>query len=66
MRNRMQVAVLKKLRAENVVRFLGVCGSEQHTMLVTEFMEGGDLYRALESGCPTQRAVLVQDVSATD
>ena len=43
-----QIAVLKKLRAENIVRFLGVCVTDQHTMLVTEFMEGGDLYRGLD------------------
>ncbi len=38
---------MKKLRAENVVRFLGVCEKESKTMLVTEFMAGGDLFNRL-------------------
>lgn len=45
----LQVAVLKKVHAENIVRFIGVCITQQHTLLVTEFMEGGDLYTALSS-----------------
>ena len=44
----LQVTVLKKLRAENIVRFLGVCVTPEHTMLVTEFMEAGDLFKALD------------------
>ncbi len=43
----MQVSILKKLRAENVVRFLGVCVQGNRTMLITEFMAGGDLQRQL-------------------
>ena len=42
-----QVAILKKTKAENVVRFVGVCITKYHTLLVTEFMENGDLYAAL-------------------
>ena len=42
-----QVAILKRLRAENVVRFLGVCEKDSKTMLVTEFMSGGDLFNRL-------------------
>lgn len=42
-----QVAILKKLRAENIVRFLGVCVQDSKTMLVTEFMQGGDLFNRL-------------------
>ena len=30
----LQVAILRKLRAENVVRFLGVCANGEQTMLV--------------------------------
>ena len=52
----MQVAILKKLRAENVVRFLGVCMRDDHTMLVTEFMAGGDLYKGITN--PDMRAEL--------
>ena len=38
---------MKKLRAENIVRFLGVCLKNSKTMLVTEFMAGGDLFTRL-------------------
>lgn len=38
---------MKKLRAENVVRFLGVCVKDNETMLVTEFMAGGNLFNRL-------------------
>lgn len=38
---------MKKLRAENIVRFLGVCVKESKTMLITEFMAGGDLHNRL-------------------
>ncbi|KAK9807188.1 hypothetical protein WJX73_005815 [Symbiochloris irregularis] len=44
-----EVAILKKLRAENVVRFLGVSADQEQTMLVTEFMAGGDLFHAMRS-----------------
>lgn len=44
----MQVAIMKKLRAENIVRFLGVCVKDSKTMLVTEFMGGGDLFNRLQ------------------
>lgn len=43
----LQVAILKRLRAENVVRFLGVCERKSKIMLVTEYMAGGDLYNRL-------------------
>ena len=43
----MQVAIMKKLRAENIVRFLGVCVKDSKTMLITEFMAGGDLFNRL-------------------
>lgn len=43
----MQVAILKKLRAENIVRFLGVCEKESRTLLCAEFMAGGDLFNRL-------------------
>ena len=38
---------MKKLCAENIVRFLGVCLKDSKTMLVTEFMAGGDLFNRL-------------------
>lgn len=40
--------MLKTLRAENIVRLLGVCVQEGNTMLVTEFMSGGDLWTNLK------------------
>ena len=43
----LQVAILKKLRAENVVRFLGVCEKKSKLQLITEYMAGGDLYNRL-------------------
>lgn len=43
----LQVAILKKLRAENVVRFLGVCERQSKLQLITEYMAGGDLYNRL-------------------
>lgn len=43
----MQVAILKKLRAENIVRFLGVCKKESRTLLCAEFMAGGVLLKRL-------------------
>ena len=43
----MQVAVLKRLRAENIVRLLGVCLQGGTFMLVTEYMAGGDLWSIL-------------------
>ena len=43
----LQVAIMKQLRAENIVRFLGVCTKGSQTMLVTEFMAGGDLFNRL-------------------
>ena len=38
---------MKRLRAENIVRFLGVCEKESKTMLVTEFRAGGALFNRL-------------------
>ena len=43
------MAVLKRVRAENIVRFLGICITTDKTMLVTELMEGGDLWTALNN-----------------
>ena len=44
----LQVAVLKRLRAENIVRLMGVCVQEGNTMIVTELMSGGDLWSNLK------------------
>lgn len=42
-----EVTLLKELRDRNVVRFLGACLDGPAAMLVTEYMEFGDLWRAL-------------------
>lgn len=42
-----EVSILQGLRDHNVVQFLGVCYSKGRVMLVTEFMQGGDLWNAL-------------------
>jgi hypothetical protein len=42
-----EVAILRSCRASNVVQFQGACVAEGCTMLVTEFMEGGDLWRIM-------------------
>jgi hypothetical protein len=42
-----EVALLKDLRDRNIVQFIGACLDGPTPMLVTEFMEFGDLWRAL-------------------
>lgn len=39
-----EINVLKQLRHENIVRFVGVCTSVRHLCIVTELCENGDLY----------------------
>ncbi|KAF8985873.1 hypothetical protein BGZ46_000976 [Entomortierella lignicola] len=39
-----EINVLKQLRHENIVRFVGVCTNVQHLCIVTELCENGDLY----------------------
>ena len=43
---------MKKLRAENIVRFMGVCNKDNKTMLVTEVLHNGDLYNRLSVAEP--------------
>ncbi|KAK9804917.1 hypothetical protein WJX72_011872 [[Myrmecia] bisecta] len=42
-----EINMLSCLRDRNIVQFLGVCLDGDETMLVTEFMENGDLYRMI-------------------
>jgi serine/threonine protein kinase len=44
-----EIAILKSCRDRNIVQFLGVMfdPQENRTMMVTELMENGDLYKAL-------------------
>ncbi|KAL0034790.1 hypothetical protein WJX77_007383 [Trebouxia sp. C0004] len=44
---RQEIAVLKSCRDHNIVQFVGACIQRNQTMLITEFMEGGDLYHAI-------------------
>ncbi|KAF8932443.1 kinase-like domain-containing protein [Dissophora ornata] len=39
-----EINVLKQLRHENIVGFVGVCTNVQHLCIVTELCENGDLY----------------------
>lgn len=42
-----EISILKSCRDRNIVQFIGACLQPEQTMLVTEFMEGGDLYHAI-------------------
>ncbi|KAF8976268.1 hypothetical protein BGZ46_008403 [Entomortierella lignicola] len=39
-----EIDVLKQLRHENIIRFIGVCTNIKHLCIVTELCENGDLY----------------------
>ncbi|KAG0256483.1 hypothetical protein BG011_004474 [Mortierella polycephala] len=39
-----EIDVLKQLRHESIVRFIGVCTNVKHLCIVTELCENGDLY----------------------
>ncbi|KAF9901868.1 hypothetical protein EC991_005602 [Linnemannia zychae] len=39
-----EISVLKQLRHENIVSFVGVCTNVRHLCIVTELCENGDLY----------------------
>ncbi|KAJ8663928.1 hypothetical protein O0I10_000203 [Lichtheimia ornata] len=39
-----EINVLKQLRHENVIRFIGVCTNPQHLCIITEMCEKGDLF----------------------
>ncbi|RHZ88166.1 hypothetical protein Glove_26g120 [Diversispora epigaea] len=39
-----EIHVLKQLRHENIVRFVGVCTHSKHLCIVTELCENGDLF----------------------
>ncbi|KAG0007062.1 hypothetical protein BGZ80_005045 [Entomortierella chlamydospora] len=39
-----EIDVLKQLRHENIIRFIGVCTDKKHLCIVTELCENGDLY----------------------
>lgn len=39
-----EVAILREVQHENVVRFIGACTKSPHLCIVTEYMPGGSLY----------------------
>ncbi|KAG0243888.1 hypothetical protein BGW41_001077 [Actinomortierella wolfii] len=39
-----EINVLRQLRHENIIRFIGVCTNIKHLCIVTELCENGDLY----------------------
>jgi len=39
-----EVMILRKVKHDNVVRFIGACTRLPHLCIVTEFMSGGSLY----------------------
>ena len=55
-----EIAVLRSLSYDrNLVQFYGACLETKHAMLVLEFMEGGDLYQAIqESSYPVDTGLL--------
>ncbi|KAI9313050.1 kinase-like domain-containing protein [Dichotomocladium elegans] len=42
-----EIQVLKQLRHENVIRFIGVCTDPQHLCIITELCEKGDLFEVI-------------------
>ncbi|BDA51310.1 probable serine/threonine-protein kinase DDB_G0281745 at C-terminar half [Coccomyxa sp. Obi] len=49
-----EAAILRRLRHPNVVKFLGLgTNGSDEVMMITEFMQGGDLRKALDQGSPS-------------
>lgn len=44
-----EIMILRKVKHENVVRFIGACTKPPHLCIVTEFLSGGSLYDYLHS-----------------
>lgn len=44
---RREAFILEDLKDANIVQFMGACFDEGNTMLVTEFMAGGNLFDAI-------------------
>ena len=65
-----EIELLRGLRDNNIVLFLGVCQKDNSLMLVTEFMPQGDLWHALNQGSRDkfswyQRCTLQTSISET-
>lgn len=45
-----KIAILRSARSPHIVQFLGACQLPDRTLLVTELMEGGTLWQALQRG----------------
>lgn len=56
-----EIAILRHSGSENIVRFIGICNLPDSIQLVTELMEGDDLYHALQehafSSCVQDKAL---------
>jgi serine/threonine protein kinase len=46
---RQEISILKSCHDKNIVQFIGACLTVGQTILVTEFLENGDLYKAINS-----------------
>lgn len=63
---RHEINVLKQLRHENIVQFLGVCSNSKHLCIVTELCEHGDLFdhmRRVPRPSFSQQIMFMHDIS---
>ncbi|EIE78964.1 hypothetical protein RO3G_03669 [Rhizopus delemar RA 99-880] len=61
-----EINVLKQLRHENVIRFIGVCTHPKHLCIITELCEKGDLFdviRAYEKPKFSQLIMYMYDIA---
>ncbi|RUO95908.1 hypothetical protein BC936DRAFT_142977 [Jimgerdemannia flammicorona] len=54
-----EIDVLKQLRHENIIRFIGVCTNPKHLCIITELCENGDLFDFMRK---TRKPNLIQQV----
>ncbi|KAI9487809.1 MAG: kinase-like domain-containing protein [Benjaminiella poitrasii] len=61
-----EIDVLKQMRHENVIKFIGVCTHPDHLCIVTEICEKGDLFDVIR-GCPkpnfAQQIMFMYDIA---
>ncbi|RUS21092.1 hypothetical protein BC937DRAFT_93694 [Endogone sp. FLAS-F59071] len=63
---RNEIGVLKQLRHENIIRFIGVCSNPKHLSIITELCENGDLFdymRRVRKPNFTQQVMFMHDIS---
>ena len=49
-----EIDLLRELRDNNIVMFLGVCLKDKQLMLVTEFMPNGDLWNSIQNSATSK------------